>query len=114
MFGEAFKRKFALTDQGVANVKKGTFWTVIVNFIDFAGIGILFMLMKQLMATLLGGKTVLVIAHRMRTVENADKIVVLADGKVAEEGSPAELRAKEGGLFRHMSKLQQQSSGWAL
>nr|WP_273061978.1 hypothetical protein [Lancefieldella rimae] len=55
MFGEAFKRKFALTDQGVANVKKGTFWTVIVNFIDFAGIGILFMLMKQLMATLLGG-----------------------------------------------------------
>ena len=38
MFGEAFKRKFALTDQGVANVKKGTFWTVIVNFIDFAGI----------------------------------------------------------------------------
>ena len=54
------------------------------------------------------------IAHRMRTVENADKIVVLADGKVAEEGSPAELRAKEGGLFRHMSELQQQSSGWVL
>ncbi len=43
-----------------------------------------------------------------------DKIVVLADGKVAEEGSPAELHAKEGGLFRHMSELQQQSSGWAL
>ena len=33
MFGETFKRKFALTDQGVANVKKGTFWTVIVNLI---------------------------------------------------------------------------------
>ena len=69
---------------------------------------------QEALTRLLAGKTVLVIAHRMRTVENADKIVVLADGKVAEEGSPAELRAKEGGLFRHMSELQQQSSGWAL
>ena len=69
---------------------------------------------QEALTRLLAGKTVLVIAHRMRTVENADKIVVLADGKVAEEGSPAELRAKEGGLFRHMSELQQQSSGWVL
>ena len=69
---------------------------------------------QEALTRLLAGKTVLVIAHRMRTVENADKIVVLADGKVAEEGSPAELRAKAGGLFRHMSELQQQSSGWAL
>ena len=69
---------------------------------------------QEALTRLLAGKTVLVIAHRMRTVENADKIVVLADGKVAEEGSPAKLRAKEGGLFRHMSELQQQSSGWAL
>lgn len=69
---------------------------------------------QEALTRLLAGKTVLVIAHRMRTVENADKIVVLADGKVAEEGSPAELRTKEGGLFRHMSELQQQSSGWAL
>ena len=69
---------------------------------------------QEALTRLLAGKTVLVIAHRMRTVENADKIVVLADGKVAEEGSPAELRTKEGGLFRHMSELQQQSSGWVL
>ena len=69
---------------------------------------------QEALTRLLADKTVLVIAHRMRTVENADKIVVLADGKVAEEGSPAELRAEEGGLFRHMSELQQQSSGWAL
>ena len=46
------------------------------------------------LSRLLQGKTVLVIAHRMRTVEAADRIVVLADGKVAEEGSPAELMAK--------------------
>ena len=55
MFGKAFKRRFALTDRGVANVKKGTFWTVIVNFVDFAGIGLLFVLTRQLMAMLLDG-----------------------------------------------------------
>ena len=56
----------------------------------------------------------LVIAHRMRTVEAADKIVVLADGKVAEEGNPAELLAKEGGIFRRMTQLQSASAGWSI
>lgn len=65
------------------------------------------------LSRLLAGKTVLVIAHRMRTVEAADKIVVLSDGRVAEEGSPAELMAKDG-LFCRMVKLQQQSAGWRL
>ncbi|BCI60320.1 ABC transporter ATP-binding protein/permease [[Clostridium] leptum] len=65
------------------------------------------------LSRLLAGKTVLVIAHRMRTVEAADKIVVLADGRVAEEGSPAELMAK-GGLYRRMVELQQQSAQWSL
>lgn len=65
------------------------------------------------LSRLLGGKTVLVIAHRMRTVEAADKIVVLAEGRVAEEGTPAELMAR-GGLFRHMVDLQRQSAGWKL
>ena len=66
------------------------------------------------LSRLLVGKTVLVIAHRMRTVENADKIVVLADGKVAEEGTPAELRKKENGIFRHMAELQAASAGWSV
>lgn len=65
------------------------------------------------LSRLLAGKTVLVIAHRMRTVEAADKIVVLADGRVAEEGSPAELMAK-GGLYRRMVELQRQSARWSL
>ena len=65
------------------------------------------------LSRLLQGKTVLVIAHRMRTVEAADKIVVLADGKVAEEGSPQELMEK-GGLFRRMVELQRQSAKWQL
>ena len=65
------------------------------------------------LSRLLAGKTVLVIAHRMRTVEAADKIVVLADGRVAEEGTPAELMAQNG-LYRRMVELQRQSAGWRL
>ncbi len=68
---------------------------------------------QEALSRLLAGKTVLVIAHRMRTVEAADKIIVLSDGKVAEEGSPAELMAK-GGLYRRMVELQRQSSQWRL
>ena len=63
---------------------------------------------------LLTGKTVLVIAHRMRTVEAADKVVVLNDGKVAEEGSPEELFAREGSMFRRMTELQAASAGWTI
>ena len=68
---------------------------------------------QQALSRLLAGKTVIVIAHRMRTVENADKIVVLRDGVVAEQGSPAELKAA-GGLFAHMVQLQKESDAWQL
>lgn len=54
---------------------------------------------------LVKGKTVIIIAHRMRTIANADKVVVLQDGHIAETGSPAELKAK-GGLFSKMLELQ--------
>ena len=69
---------------------------------------------QSALSRLLAGKTVLVIAHRMRTVEAADKIVVLADGKVAEEGSPDELLTKESGIFRHMTQLQSASADWSI
>ena len=65
------------------------------------------------LSQLLTGKTVLVIAHRMRTVAGADHIVVLKDGKVAQQGSPQALMA-EGGLFRHMVELQTESAQWQL
>ena len=65
------------------------------------------------LSRLLAGKTVLVIAHRMRTVAGADHIVVLKDGKVAQQGSPQELMA-EGGLFQHMVELQSESAQWQL
>ena len=63
-------------------------------------------LVQDALSVLLKDKTVMVIAHRMRTVANADKIVVLNDGKVSEMGTPAELMAK-GGLYSHLVALQQ-------
>ena len=65
------------------------------------------------LSRLLTGKTVLVIAHRMRTVAGADHIVVLKDGRVEQQGSPQELMA-EGGLFRNMVELQTESARWQL
>lgn len=60
---------------------------------------------------LIKDKTVLIIAHRMRTVMNADQIVLLSGGRVVEMGSPAEL-LKKNGLFRHMAQLQSESMEW--
>lgn len=69
---------------------------------------------QEALSRLLAGKTVLVIAHRMRTVEAADKVVVLADGKVAEEGDPEELLKKPDGFFKRMAELQSDSAGWRI
>ena len=66
------------------------------------------------LSRLLAGKTVLVIAHRMRTVEAADHIVVLSGGKVAEEGRPEELHADDSSIFRRMAQLQSASAGWSI
>lgn len=68
---------------------------------------------QQALSHLLVGKTVIVIAHRMRTVENADKVVVLAEGRVAEQGTPAELMAANG-LIARMVNLQRESATWTL
>ena len=68
---------------------------------------------QRAISRLVKGKTVLIIAHRMRTVEGADKLVLLKDGKVAEQGSPEELLAK-GGIYANMCKLQQQSGEWRI
>ena len=66
---------------------------------------------QRAISRLVEGKTVLIIAHRMRTVEGADKLVLLSGGKVAEQGSPEELLAK-GGIYAKMCQLQQQSGEW--
>lgn len=56
IFGEKFRKKYALSEAGEANVKKGTFWTVVTNLLVMAGIGFLFLLMKGFMATLVSGE----------------------------------------------------------
>lgn len=68
---------------------------------------------QRAISRLVKGKTVLIIAHRMRTVEGADKLVLLKDGKVAEQGSPEKLLAK-GGIYAKMCQLQQQSGEWRI
>ena len=68
-------------------------------------------LIQRAVGTLCAGKTVVVIAHRLRTVANADKIVVLDDGRVAEEGNHKTLLAEDG-LYAKLWRLQQESSSW--
>lgn len=68
---------------------------------------------QQAISQLVKDKTVLIIAHRMRTVENADKIVVLSGGTVAEMGTPEEL-VKQNGTFAQMARLQNESQNWML
>ena len=68
---------------------------------------------QQALSRLIKDKTVLIIAHRMRTIENADKIVVLKDGVVAEQGNPEELSAKDS-IYRRMKKQQKISQEWSM
>ncbi len=70
-------------------------------------------LIQTALSRLIKDKTVIVIAHRMRTVAGADKIVVLSDGVVAEEGTAESLK-KSNGIFVHMMNLQSESSNWKL
>ena len=68
---------------------------------------------QEALSRLLQGKTVLVIAHRMRTVAGADHIVVLENGCVAQQGTPQELM-EQGGLYQRMVELQRETSQWKL
>lgn len=68
---------------------------------------------QESLSKLIRNKTVIIIAHRMRTVAEADKIVVLKDGVVAEIGMPKELEEK-GGIYQHMAAVQMQAAGWQL
>ena len=70
-------------------------------------------LIQTALSRLIENKTVLVIAHRMRTVASADKIVVLLGGKVAEEGTP-DMLMKENGIYAHMVNKQKESQNWTL
>lgn len=66
---------------------------------------------QESISKLICDKTVLIIAHRMRTVDGVDKIVVFKDGTVAEQGSPAELKQTDG-IYKHMVEMQMESAAW--
>ena len=68
---------------------------------------------QEALSRLIKNKTVLIIAHRMRTVAGANQVVVLSGGIVAEQGSPAELYARKG-LYTHMVDLQSASQNWTI
>ena len=70
-------------------------------------------MIQQAITNLVKHKTVLVIAHRMRTIANADHLIVLSDGHVVQDGKPSEL-LKEEGMYRHMTEIQRQSMDWKL
>ncbi|MCR5531754.1 MAG: ABC transporter ATP-binding protein/permease [Lachnospiraceae bacterium] len=69
---------------------------------------------QEALSRLIQNKTVLIIAHRMRTVSGADRIVVLKDGVVAEQGSPKELSEKPGSIYAGMVKQQLVSQSWTM
>ena len=68
---------------------------------------------QQAISHLIRGKTVIVIAHRLRTIADADKIIVLSEGSLAEEGTHEQLLAKNG-LYARLFGIQQQSMGWSV
>jgi len=68
---------------------------------------------QEALSRLIRNKTVMIIAHRMRTIANADHIVVLRDGVVAEQGTPEELMAKDS-IYRHMTEQQMLSQNWKM
>ncbi|WP_026511097.1 ABC transporter ATP-binding protein [Butyrivibrio sp. LC3010] len=70
-------------------------------------------LIQEAISDLIKDKTVLIIAHRMRTVDGADKIVVLKNGTVAESDAPSKLRGKDG-IYNHMLSVQMQSENWKM
>ena len=68
---------------------------------------------QRALSGLIRNKTVLIIAHRMRTVAGADRVVVLEGGRVAQQGTPRQLLAEDG-LYRRMVQLQNESLNWSL
>ena len=70
-------------------------------------------LIQSSLSRLIKNKTVIIIAHRMRTVANADKIVVISDGRSDEQGTPSELLKKDG-IYAKMVKFQMESKSWSI
>lgn len=70
-------------------------------------------LIQGALSELTRGKTVITIAHRLATIENADQILVVEDGKIVQAGTHSEL-IKEDGLYRRFVEVRQKAEGWEL
>lgn len=71
-------------------------------------------LIQRAIAALIAGKTVVVIAHRLRTIVQADKIIVLDNGRVVQQGTHEQLSRQQDGLYRRLYTIQQESLGWSV
>ena len=70
-------------------------------------------LIQEAISALTHGKTIITIAHRLATIENADQILVVADGRIAEHGTHAEL-VQQDGLYRRFTAIREQAEGWRI
>lgn len=70
-------------------------------------------LIQQAIAELTRGKTIITIAHRLATIQNADQILVVEDGRIAQRGTHAEL-VQQDGLYQRFTAIRQQAEGWRI
>ena len=70
-------------------------------------------LIQQAISELTHGKTIIIIAHRLATIENADQILVLDDGRIVQQGTHAQL-VREEGRYRRFVEIREQAEGWKI
>lgn len=68
---------------------------------------------QKALSALVRGKTIITIAHRLATIQNADRILVVEDGRIAQQGTHQELMSQEG-IYRNFIEIRQRAEGWRI